>query len=326
MKSNNPKISIIVPIYNAQTCLYDCIDSIINQSFYDWELLLVNDGSTDNSLSICEEYARQDSRIRIFNKINGGVSSARNIGLQNVKSDNILFVDSDDMLPLDALSSLYCDTELDLVIGGVQSSDNCWTLSSYPVVYQDIALADFLCEYLGKHLLFKSVWSKLYKSEIIKKYDIRFDENLSLGEDTVFLTEYVNYVKTILVVPTICYTYNFDDTYLYACKYSKKGFKPLYDFYVKQNSIYKKIGKTFDIDNIYLKPDFVFDVAREILKNPDTDDTIYIYRFFSLPEVLKELNARESNHIDFIVTLVKRGSFTLLKRYLKFIDFIKRVR
>lgn len=88
---NNPKISVIVPVYNVEQFLPRCINSILAQTFTDFEVLLINDGSTDNSGRICDEYAKKDNRIRLFHKGNGGVSSARNIGLKNVKGELICF-------------------------------------------------------------------------------------------------------------------------------------------------------------------------------------------------------------------------------------------
>ena len=93
-----PLISIIIPIYNAEDTLNRCICSILNQTFYDWELLLIDDGSTDLSGELCDEYASKDQRIKVFHKKNGGVSSARNVGLDYAKGEWITFCDSDDFV------------------------------------------------------------------------------------------------------------------------------------------------------------------------------------------------------------------------------------
>ena len=93
-----PKVSIIVPVYNAEKYLRECLDSIISQIFTDWECILVDDGSPDNSGEICNEYAKDDSRFRVFHVQNGGVSRARNIGLDNMSSEWVMFVDSDDAI------------------------------------------------------------------------------------------------------------------------------------------------------------------------------------------------------------------------------------
>ena len=98
-----PIISIIIPIYNAEKYLSTCIESILSQGFEDFELLLINDGSKDNSLSICNDYAQRDSRIKVFDKPNGGVSSARNLGLDNATGEYVMFVDADDRLAPNAL-------------------------------------------------------------------------------------------------------------------------------------------------------------------------------------------------------------------------------
>lgn len=95
---NKPKISVIVPVYNAEQYLHRCIDSILAQTFTDFELLLIDDGSKDNSGDICDGYAMKDERVRVFHKKKGGVSSARNLGLDNAKGEWVSFVDADDYL------------------------------------------------------------------------------------------------------------------------------------------------------------------------------------------------------------------------------------
>ena len=103
----NPIISIIVPVYNVEEYLQRCIDSILNQRFKDFELILINDGSTDNSLKICKEYSLSDSRVKVINKENGGLSSARNAGINIAKGKYIGFVDSDDWINEEMYQTLY---------------------------------------------------------------------------------------------------------------------------------------------------------------------------------------------------------------------------
>ena len=111
----SPKISIIVPVYNAEKTLNQCVDSIIHQSYKDWELFLIDDGSKDHSAAICDKYAQQDERIRVFHKSNGGVSSARNVGLDNAVGEWITFIDSDDWVENNYLENLYQNDENDIV-------------------------------------------------------------------------------------------------------------------------------------------------------------------------------------------------------------------
>ena len=105
-----PKVSFIVPVYNAGKYLHRCIDSLMQQSFTDFEVLLVDDGSSDDSGKICNDYAAKDERVKVFRKVNGGVSSARNLGLDNASGEYISFVDADDYLETNAMSdSLFID-------------------------------------------------------------------------------------------------------------------------------------------------------------------------------------------------------------------------
>ena len=111
-----PKISVIIPVYNAEKTLHRCIDSILAQTFSDFEVLLIDDGSKDKSGEICDEYARKDSRIKVCHKENGGVSSARNMGLDNAKGEWITFVDADDYIASDFLSAIN-NNNCDFIIG-----------------------------------------------------------------------------------------------------------------------------------------------------------------------------------------------------------------
>lgn len=114
-----PKVTIIVPVYNVEKYLTCCIGSILSQSFKDFELLLIDDGSSDLSGEICDDYVEKDARIRVFHKENGGVSSARNLGLENAQGEWICFIDSDDWVEVDFLKELIQYDSFDLVVGGL---------------------------------------------------------------------------------------------------------------------------------------------------------------------------------------------------------------
>ena len=128
-----PKISVIVPVYNAEKYLHRCIDSILSQTFTDFELLLINDGSNDGSGAICDEYAAKDSRVRVFHKENCGVSSARNLGIVNSTAEFVVLIDSDDWFALDTLEVLLKEQkkyDADCVVFGfTQTSGNIWAPS-----------------------------------------------------------------------------------------------------------------------------------------------------------------------------------------------------
>ena len=202
-----PKISIITPVYKAEKYLHKCVDSIIAQSFQDWELLLIDDGSPDNSGKICDEYAEKDSRIKVFHKENGGVSSARNLGLNNVRGAWITFIDSDDWIEKRFIADLFKPIErnitLDFVQGGCVKINNAG-ITTVEQKYDT---------YFGNNpiiLLLKIrglVISKLFKTSIIKSANLYFDENMRIAEDMAFTLDYIQNVKNYYLNPSIGYYY-----------------------------------------------------------------------------------------------------------------------
>lgn len=177
-----PEISIIVPVYKAEKYLKRCIDSIISQSFNDWELLLIDDGSPDNSGAICDEYTQTDKRIKVFHKENGGVASARELGIQNSKGKYSIHVDPDDWIDKNTLEELYVEvkkTNADIIVFdflleyGSRSEVLCQKINSS----QELLKQLFYQERHG------SLCNKLIRTELYKKYDIHFPEKLICWED-----------------------------------------------------------------------------------------------------------------------------------------------
>lgn len=189
-------VSIIVPICNTKKYLPACIDSILAQSFTDFELLLIDDGSTDKSSKICNEYAQKDSRIRVFHKENGGVSSARNIGLENAHGEWVCFVDSDDTIEIDALSSYIQSTKqnIDLILSLYNVVDETGTvLSGYCATDSncELPLPDFLkMLYVSRGTYQGYIWNKMFRLSVIKEHTLRFNEQIFFNEDRLFTTQY----------------------------------------------------------------------------------------------------------------------------------------
>lgn len=216
-----PFISVIVPVYNAESTLSTCVDSILAQSFADFELIVVDDGSTDSSSCIIDGYVTADSRVRHISRQNGGVSSARNAGLDVASGKYVCFVDSDDMLPADALETLAAATAqpfssyssnqianvesekvtVEMVIGGYVSLGNgkvfCPPCTG---VYSDAMKSAAsklsgnlsLCiddNYRFRSSLFRAVWGKLFLRSSIG--ELRFDQSFSYGEDVVFIWSFI---------------------------------------------------------------------------------------------------------------------------------------
>ena len=192
-------ISVIVPVYNSEQTLHRCIDSILGQTYRNFELLLINDGSKDRSGEICDEYARKDSRVKVFHKENGGVSSARNVGLDNARGEWVTFVDSDDRVGemyLELFSSNF-DADILLMDGYYNcSSENCeiFTVKGLHACHN---VEDVIASYLDKPII-KTPWAKLFRNDILLK--LRFDERLRIGEDLSFVCSYMSYVKTIAII------------------------------------------------------------------------------------------------------------------------------
>ena len=203
----NPKISVIVPVYNTEKYLKRCIDSILAQSFSDFELLLIDDGSTDASPAICDEYAAKDTRVRVFHKPNGGVSSARNIGIENTQGNFITFIDADDWIAENYLRILYRNDNIDFSMLNYRAIGwNEWEKREYHNQdYNESTLNLFLNNYL---ISCNTPWGKLFKRCIILDKHIRFNEMLSYGEDTLFVIEYLKNVKSVHLDNYEGYYYN----------------------------------------------------------------------------------------------------------------------
>lgn len=211
----SPKISVIVPVYNVEKYLPRCIDSILSQTFTDFELLLIDDGSPDNCGKICDEYAAKDSRVRVFHKPNGGVSSARNLGLDKACGEWITFIDSDDYVDSDHFWNYMGVVELDsdVVIMGRKVIDERGVPSGKiePSVLDSkthlYGTRGVVHEMVPMFNLFYTTWNASYRKELLQKYHIRFDENVSWGEDTIFSFQYLVRCNRIQIVSKSSYFY-----------------------------------------------------------------------------------------------------------------------
>lgn len=201
-------VSVIVPVYNAEKTLARCVDSVVRQSYEKWELLLVDDGSSDSSLDICRRFSSNDKRIQVIAKENGGVSSARNRGLQEAEGEYVVFLDSDDRLIENALSVLVGIAETyraDCVVCGIkQDSGKLWA----PERYQHyVSIVDFKRDFIN-HLtseLFSVCFNKLYRRQLITK---QFMNGCSFGEDLIFVLDYLDNCNSIEIIPDALYRHN----------------------------------------------------------------------------------------------------------------------
>lgn len=207
------KISVIVPVFKVEKYIIDCIKSILSQSFRDFQLILVDDGSPDRSGEICDKFALKDNRVSVIHKKNQGVSSARNCGITNALGEWICFVDSDDTIDCGYLENLYLgvkhNSNIDFAISGYRNVDgNLVELSTHKFesnldssdLYQLFLLSE-------KNNTLNSPVCKLFKKDIIIKNNLEFDSSLSYGEDHIFVLDYFKYIKSYYI--SNCADYNY---------------------------------------------------------------------------------------------------------------------
>lgn len=223
-----PIITIIVPVYNAEKFIDKCIKSILKQTFKNFELILINDGSKDDSYKICEHYTNIDNRIYLINKDNSGVSSARNIGINMANGEYLMFVDSDDWINEDMLENMYNEItkqENDLIICGekAQELNGRFIIRTFnedrTIKLKDIKESEFY-ELISTYSIYGPC-RKLYKLNLVNKNNIRFNENLTVYEDLMFNIEYLKYVKYIRVIKSIYYNYMLNDNSLTRKEFTK---------------------------------------------------------------------------------------------------------
>lgn len=207
-KIENPKISVIVPVYNAEMYIRRCIDSLLSQTFLDFEILLVNDGSPDKSGVICDEYALKDGRVRVFHKDNGGVSSARQCGIDNAIGEYIIHTDPDDWVEAEMLERLYAkakEEDADMVICDFYEEYNNKQIyrSQCPTALDnDTVLKELF------HQLHGSCCNKLVKQNCYKMYNVSFDLSLSYCEDLYFNASLLMNKLNIAYLPNAFYHYD----------------------------------------------------------------------------------------------------------------------
>lgn len=217
MKRN--MVSIIIPVYNGESVISKCINSVLNQTYENIEVIVVNDGSTDNTANILDRLKRENRNIRVIHQENRGPSIARNMGLKESKGEFIQFVDSDDILMKNATEVLLKKKGFaDLVIAGIKetSDNNSIKVLEAEVeeVYETSQFVEVFHELFNKKLI-NSPCNKLYKKSLITKFDISFPTNIDNGEDLYFNLQYFKVCSYISVVKDVIYEYRkFDDNSL----------------------------------------------------------------------------------------------------------------
>ena len=237
----SPKISIIVAVYKAEAYLHRCVDSLLAQTFRDFEILLIDDGSPDNSGKICDDYAKQDARIRVFHKENGGVSSARQCGMEHVRGEYVIHADPDDWVEPNMLEELYAkaeESDADMVICDLYDEYECYTKYSCQRP-ESLATSCVLVE-ISSGKLYTSLTNKLVRVKSYKINNIRFPLGINRGEDDYVVIYLLNKINSVAYLPRAYYHV---DRYSNVNSLSKNYTKEVFKQYVSllqmiKNEIY----------------------------------------------------------------------------------------
>lgn len=271
---SKPAISVIIPVYNAQDGIKRCVDSLLNQSFKNFEIILLNDGSKDNSLNILKEYELKYSFVRVIDKQNEGVAVTRNKGILLAEGDYTMFMDNDDFVDSDYLETFYQaihEKKLDLVIGGYKRVNQ----ANQIIFSQDIQQSEW-----SKYIIM-APWAKIYRTEFLKTNNLEFFD-YGIGEDIIFnLTAY----KTTDKIGLLDYKgYNWYYNNQSISNTSQRGFSPEIDILVLFSKILE-LGQPSELVVYYLKRYYVWYL---LFSGRTSSNQEFIHQYIRIKEWLKE--------------------------------------
>lgn len=330
-----PKVSIIVPVYNSENYLARCIDSILAQKFADFELILVNDGSKDNSGKICNQYAQIDSRIIVIHKENGGVSSARNKGLEIANGEWISFVDSDDTIDNSFYSSLIeTNLDVDLIICGYKEinptsniiNNILYNIPSEQIYNKAEILKHIISSTFTNSNLTNSCCSKIYKNSIIKIYSLKFS-NRKRGEDWLFNIEYLQLINTAIYYNQPLYNYHRN-----AMSAMARPLTNQFELWVENRNIRQKLIINYNIpielhEYNFIWVEKVINYMFEILNYNSVNNKKVIFKILNNSEficAIKDCSLRFGYKPIKILTLIKLRRICYI--YILFLFKIKQFR
>lgn len=293
-------VSIIIPIYNSEKYLIPCLKSVSNQTYKNLEIILIDDGSTDNSYKICQEYSFKDKRIKLVHKQNEGVSLARNCGLELSSGEYIIFVDSDDYIEPELVEiciKQQITTRANLITFGYYHGKNCFIENKKGGEISQIDFAKKIEGYKSSILGF--LWNKVFLADIIKSNSLQFKADAALCEDDLFCHEYLAHCTKIWYIPQALYHYEIhEDSFTNA----------------------KITSKIFSVFNVYkIIIDFCKKQYNDEVLNNLVMANYYSHYILNLRRILKELTAEERTDYKYIYEFVKNNISNILKnKYLKF--------
>ncbi|MGE9975892.1 glycosyltransferase family 2 protein [Coprococcus catus] len=296
----SPKVSVIVPAYNAEHMLAACLDALLLQTYVNKEIVVVDDGSTDNTADICDQYQANNECIKIVHQRNAGVSAARNTALDYSSGEYIVFVDSDDTVDPQYIEELMAWSEYDFVTAGYywQKPDLSWDTRRFEDIgVSKCDLKAYPSKYMGKYY-FGSPWATLMKKKIIDSAKLKFDEEIRCGEDILFIFQYLEYANTIKILPVCGYWYHYYPNSLVNTRHS--------DFWKWKIRVESEI---FNYFHPYNKEEQIallnriFDVLRDLLRDYSTQMSnqelfaMYQHPFFEESIAYKKSSGSFKEHI-----------------------------
>lgn len=322
-------VSVIVPVYNAEQFLARCLNSVLNQSYEKLEVILINDGSTDNSQKICEEFAEKDVRVKLINQENSGPSVARNKGIDLANGKYISFVDADDYLEKNMIEKMinYIEQDVELVISGYNrifkkdDVNEIQEINYYHII--NMTFDDFLQRFdvLFKDYYINYLWNKLYLNEIIKTNNINFNKSINWGEDLIFNIEYLNYCNEISIISNSLYNYidfnedSITNNYNINIYYNRKEmYQEVRSFLLKNNAY--KANKEI-VENKYFESVIAF-LSSSYLHKEDIDNEINdIYNDKNIRKNINFYNIDNKQKV-IVQMFIKYNFKLLLKLYFEF--------
>jgi glycosyltransferase involved in cell wall biosynthesis len=323
-----PKISVIVPIYNTQKYINKCINSILNQTYKDFELLLVVDGSPDNCLEICNNYAKKDKRIIVINKENEGLEKTRRVGLSYAKGEYITHIDSDDWVEVTALEKMITaaqNSNADIVIAkffrvmdkfGLIKKPSPYNLQNNLIVEKDVFMKDYFINFFGVNKFSVSMWAKLFKKSFLNNIDIAIG-GFDMGEDLYYNIQVFPKATKIHFIDAPIYFYRFGGM---TTKLNEKIIEAAIGMYkLKKETI-----------NLYDKPEYLKYMVIEMINylksyikmliEYKNDDKIFIKNTIEKLLIRKEIQeviliAKDDNYYkddEFVNALVQKNTNQLI--------------
>ncbi len=324
------KVTIIVPIYNAKNTIEQCVKSIIKQTYKNLQIILINDGSTDDTFEICKKLELTDSRILLIDKENEKVSKTRNKGLELAEGEYLMFVDSDDSIQ---------ENMIEILVKNIEEYELC--TCNYLIVkkkkkvirskvksfHNEKNKFNNYIELMEDDMLFNPLWNKIYLTKVIKENNIRFNPNIQVGEDFLFNIEYIDNIQRAKYIEQPLYLYNIFESSL-CRRYTNRNIqneliiiRTLKEFYKKNNYNMKYVwNKSIDLIKSNVENLFV--------GNKDKKEIIYY-----IDDMIKQMEKEEllcenqmcSRENKMLFNIIKKENIKLIYKYLKIRYFVKTI-